>query len=140
MRTDDRGVLDMPVRLAVAILIIATVTPVLMGMVGTAEDVMSSSEAEVEADRLCDGISRAYYGGEGTMVSVELSIPAGQSLELGGDERSVIRILDGGMEVDRVYIERPAVPVLEPVTITGRTVVTIQSGVSDGDYGVWVSV
>ena len=130
----------MPVRLAVAILIIATVTPVLMGMVGTAEDVMSSSEAEVEADRLCDGISRAYYGGEDTMVSVELSIPAGQSLELGGDERYVIRILDGGMEVDRVYIERPAVPVLEPVTITGGTIITIQSGVSDGDYGVWVSV
>ena len=139
MRTDGRGVLDMPVRLAVAILIIATVTPVLMGMVGTAEDVMSSSEAEVEADRLCDGISRAYYGGEVTMVSVELSIPAGQALEIGGDERYVIRILDGRMEVDRVYIERPAVPVLEPVTITGRTVVTIQSGVSDGDYGVWVS-
>ena len=124
MRSDDRGVLDMPVRLAVAILIIATVTPVLMGMVGTAEDVMSSSEAEVEADRLCDGISRAYYGGEGTMVSVELSIPLGQALEMGGDERYVIRILDDGREI---------------VTIAGRTVVTIQSGVSDGDYGVWVT-
>ena len=138
MRSDDRGVLGMPVRLAVAVLVIATMTPILMGMVGSAEDVISVSEAEAEAGRLSDGISRAYYGGEGTVVSVELSIPLGQSLEIGGAEPYAIRILDGGKEVSKVYLERPSVPVLEPLTVSGRTTVTVQAVSLDGTYGVRV--
>ncbi len=139
MRSDDRGVLGMPVRLAVAVLVIATMTPIVLGMVDDAEETMTSSGLESEADRLYDGISRAYYGGEGTVVTVDLSLRPGQSLAIGGDgaDRYAIRLLEDGDEVGRVYMERPSVPVLGGTTvISGETSVRLRCTVTDGTYGV----
>lgn len=139
MRSDDRGVLGMPVRLAVAVLVIATMVPVVLGMVGTAEDSIGSSELEREADRLRDGAARAYYGGEGTIVSVDLRLPPGASLGVGGDGggRYVIRLIEDGEEVGRVYIDRPAVPVLGPAAeVSGSVTVKLEAVTVDGVYGV----
>lgn len=129
----------MPVRLAVAVLVIATMTPLLLGLVGAAEDSMSSREAGSEARTLHEGMARAYYGGAGTVVTVELSIPLGQSLRVGGEggDAYVIRVMDGAEVVDRVYMERPSVRVLGDVLdIAGNARVTIETVSEEGVYGV----
>lgn len=123
-----------------AILIIATLTPVVVGMAGTAREDISVSGAEEEAERLADGISRAYYGGNGAIVTVRLNLGPGESLALGGSggDEYAIRIIMNGEEAGRVYLERPAVPVLNEASVSGDAFVTLTCETVDGVYGVRV--
>ena len=143
MRADARGILGLPLKLAVAMLVMAAMVPLVAGMVSTAEDSLSSADAQSDAESLADAASRAYYGGEGTSVAVSVSLQSGQSILMGGDGglEYVLRITDGGEEVSRVYITAPAVPVLGGVTeVSGDALVTFTCATVDGVYGVTVSV
>ncbi len=122
-------------------LIIATVTPIVLNMADVAEHGMETSESMSEARTLADGISRAYYGGSGTTVTVSLSLPAGESLAIGGDggDAYSIRILIDGEERERVLLQNPSVEILGGETeISGDAIVSLRCEVSEGVYGVRV--
>lgn len=132
--------IGLPVRLAVCLLVIGLMTPMVADAVREAEEGMSVRELTEEASELRDAIGRAYHGGTGTSVSVRLSLPPGQSLALGGEEPYVIRLMDNGGEVGRVYLDDPVVPVLgEEVLLGGRVTATVSAAVEDGTYGVRVA-
>ena len=122
-------------------LIIATVTPIVLNMADVAEHGMETSESMSEARTLADGVSRAYYGGSGTTVTVSLSLPAGESLAIGGDggDAYSIRIFIDGEERERVLLQNPSVEILGGETeISGDAVVSLRCEVSEGVYGVRV--
>lgn len=134
--------LGLPVKLAVAMLILAAMTPVVLSMADSAQDSFSEAELRTEAGKLTKGIARAYYGGEGCSVTVEVSLPAGGSLELGGDggDAYVIRLMSNGEEVGRVYIEQPAVPVLGGETsVSGSASVRLTCVTENGECGISVT-
>lgn len=123
-------------------LIIATVTPVVLNMADVAERGMEVSESVSEARTLADGISRAYYGGSGTTVTVSLSLPPGESLAIGGDggDAYSIRILIDGEEREKIVLRNPSVEILGGETaISGDAVVSLRCEICDGIYGVRVS-
>lgn len=135
--------MGMPLKIAIAMLVIVTMTPLVMGMVDNAETSMSSVEAEGEAEELVEAIARAYYGGVGCEESVEVSLPDGESIEVGGDGayRYVVRILEGEAEIGRIHLNTPSVPVLSgTLRITGDCTVTVTCVSVDGVYGVSVAV
>ncbi len=122
-------------------LIIATVTPIVLNMADVAEHGMETSESMSEARTLADGISRAYYGGSGTTVTVSLSLPSGESLAIGGDggDAYSIRILIDGEERERILLQNPSVEILGGETvISGDAAVSLRCEVSEGIYGVRV--
>lgn len=142
MRADDRGILGLPVKMAVAMVIVVTMAPLLLGMVQTAEDSMTVLTAESEAKRIADGMTRAYYGGVGTEETVLVTIPVGESVEMGGSgtDAYVIRVMDPYGNVTRLYAGTPSIPVIgDAVSITGEAAVRITCAVVDGVYGVTVS-
>ncbi len=122
-------------------LIIATVTPIVLNMADVAEHGMETSESMSEARTLADGVSRAYYGGSGTTVTVSLSLPAGESLAIGGDEGDAfsIRIFIDGEERERVLLQNPSVEILGGETeISGDAMVSLRCEICEGVYGVRV--
>ncbi len=122
-------------------LIIATVTPVVLNMAEVAEHGMEASESRMEAMTLADGVSRAYYGGCGTIVSVSLSVPPGESLVIGGDggDAFSIRIMIDGEEREKVLLQNPSVQILGGATeISGDAVVRLKCEYEEGVYGVRV--
>lgn len=136
MRADDRGVIDLPIKIAVGLLIIAALSPVVIGMADSAMESMSSAGAEAEARRLAEAVTRAYYTcGDGDTLSVTLALGQGESLSLGGTDGrgyAVIVMVDGE-EASRVFLD---LPVLNEAEISGDVKVTVERVISDGADGV----
>ncbi len=141
MRLDRRGAIGLPVRLAVAFLILSVSVPVLTGVAADLEDGSSVASATQEAGRIADAVGRVYYMGEGSVRTVEVHLPPGCMLSLGGSGAGAYSI---GVHLDdaergRVYLERPPVRLLgEGIEVHGSTVLSVACLKSGGIYGVEV--
>lgn len=146
MISDRRGIIDMPIKLAVCFLILGLMVPVVMDAVEDADDEMSLYDLRREASSLEDAIQRAYS--TGSVVTHETDIPFGQSLEVGGEggDSYTIRLCVDGETVESVFISNPTVKVIGGITVlTGRGVVTLDGSSAhgpasvEGEHGVEVS-
>ncbi len=131
----------MPIKLTVAILIIATMTPMVMDVAQHAEEEISTRGTEEQARIIMDGISDVYLSGVGSKRTIEVDIPSGDSLIFGGSGTEyIVRILTNDEEVKRLYIESPLIPVIGGETvISDRVLVTLECMVIEGTYGVRVT-
>ncbi|HJH56575.1 MAG TPA: hypothetical protein IAC83_00650 [Euryarchaeota archaeon] len=125
--------IDLPVKLAVCFLVLGLMVPVVMDVVDDADSEMSVYELRKDAALLEDAIHRAYS--DGTVTSVELDIPRGQSLIVGGDggNEYIIRLAVDGETVETSFIDSPMVAVIGGVSeISGDVVVRIDGTDADG--------
>lgn len=125
--------IDLPVKLAVCFLVLGLMVPVVMDVVDDADSEMSVYELRKDAALLEDAVHRAYS--DGTVTSVELDIPRGQSLIVGGDDGNeyIIRLAVDGETVETSFIDSPMVAVIGGVTeISGDVVVRIDGTDADG--------
>lgn len=125
--------IDLPVKLAVCFLVLGLMVPVVMDVVDDADSEMSVYDLRRDAALLEDAIHRAYS--DGTVTSIELDIPRGQSLIVGGDGGSeyIIRLAVDGETVETSFIDSPMVAVIGGVTeISGDVVVRIDGTDADG--------
>lgn len=125
--------IDLPVKLAVCFLVLGLMVPVVMDVVDDADSEMSVYELRKDAALLKDAIHRAYS--DGTVTSIELDIPRGQSLIVGGDggNEYIIRLAVDGETVETSFIDSPMVAVIGGVTeISGDVVVQIDGTDADG--------
>lgn len=132
----------MPVKIAISMAVICAMAPMVLSLADTAEHDMETVSAESEARMLRDAIGDAWYGGYGTVVTVEVSLSPGESIEAGTEDGDghVLRVLKDGELRGRIYLDRPAVRVLEPVDITGDCTVSVECTVMDGEPGVRISI
>lgn len=125
--------IDLPVKLAVCFLVLGLMVPVVMDVVDDADSEMSVYELRKDAALLENAIHRAYS--DGTVTSIELDIPRGQSLIVGGDggNEYIIRLAVDGETVETSFIDSPMVAVIGGVTeISGDVVVQIDGTDADG--------
>ena len=125
--------IDLPVKLAVCFLVLGLMVPVVMDVVDDADSEMSVYELRRDAALLEDAIHRAYS--DGTVTSIELDIPRGQSLIVGGDggNEYIIRLAVDGETVETSFIDSPMVAVIGGITeISGDVVVRIDGAEADG--------
>lgn len=125
--------IDLPVKLAVCFLVLGLMVPVVMDVVDDADSEMSVYDLRRDATLLEDAIHRAYS--DGTVTSIELDIPRGQSLIVGGDggNEYIIRLAVDGETVETSFIDSPIVAVIGGVTeISGDVVVRIDGTDADG--------
>ena len=98
-----------------------------------ADSEMSVYDLRRDAALLEDAIHRAYS--DGTVTSIELDIPRGQSLIVGGDggNEYIIRLAVDGETVETSFIDSPMVAVIGGITeISGDVVVRIDGTEADG--------
>lgn len=125
--------IDLPVKLAVCFLVLGLMVPVVIDVVDDADSEMSVYDLRRDAALLEDAIHRAYS--DGTVTSIELDIPRGQSLIVGGDSGNeyIIRLAVDGETVETSFIDSPMVAVIGGITeISGDVVVRIDGTEADG--------
>ncbi len=130
---------DLPIKLAVCFLIIGLMTPLIVNSTENADREISLKDLREEADALKRTINGVYYSGTGSIMTIEMDLPTGQALMVGGAEPYVIRLMVDGSEVDRVYLDTPAVKVMNQAWIEGISVITVKCVNSEGEYGVEIS-
>lgn len=137
---DSRGVIDMPVKLAVCFLILGLMVPVVMEATEDTDREMSLYDLRARASDLEDAIHRAYS--DGSVVTLGMDIPYGQCLEVGGEgvDSHLMRLIADGREVETRFIDDPTVAVLgSEIMISGNCTVVID-GMSDPEEGPGVRV
>lgn len=125
--------IDLPVKLAVCFLVLGLMVPMVMDVVDDADSEMSVYDLRRDAALLEDAIHRAYS--DVTVTSIELDIPRGQSLIVGGDggNEYIIRLAVDGETVETSFIDSPMVAVIGGITeISGDVVVRIDGTEADG--------
>lgn len=125
--------IDLPVKLAVCFLVLGLMVPMVMDVVDDADSEMSVYDLRRDAALLEDAIHRAYS--DVTVTSIELDIPRGQSLIVGGNggNEYIIRLAVDGETVETSFIDSPMVAVIGGITeISGDVVVRIDGTEADG--------
>lgn len=138
MISDRRGIIGMPVKLAVCILVLGLMVPLVLDAVEDAEDEMSSYGILQEAESLRDAIQRAYF--QDCTVTHEVDLPSGRSISVGGSDGTgyVLRLLVDEEQVGTVSLGA-AQTLSDGIVISGHMTVRLNATVdADGNYGVEV--
>lgn len=134
-----RGVLGMPVRLAMAILILALCVPPLAAAVEDYRGDNVAAEASDDAEAIAGAAAAIYYEGEGSSATVHYSLPDGCTVEIGGEGQDAftVRVVSGGETQHMVSSDHPTVRYLNPLTLTGSGDIRLVCGNDDIGYGIW---
>ncbi|MDR3206455.1 MAG: hypothetical protein LBT41_05130, partial [Candidatus Methanoplasma sp.] len=89
-------------------------------------------------------VSRAYYSGAGGTCTVSISLSSEYGLAIGGDGANAycISVMHDGEPVEKIYLQRPPVRIMnsEPLEVSGNRTLLCTCTLTDGEYGVEVSV
>ncbi len=131
---DRKGVIGMPIRLAIAFLILAITVPLLMGVADDLRDDVEASDLGVQADIVSKTAVKAYYAGIGSTFTANVSIDHNSRLIIGGEGSNAytVRMIYGDKEMGRVIMDRPLVKISEEISVSGVNVLMFVC-VRDGD-------
>lgn len=131
MIKSKKGVLSLPIKLTVSFLIISLMVPPMMTLVDNIQDEIDTEEISFVAEDLKDAVSRTYGKSPSYRTHVELEIPSGCHLEVGGSEGMVIRMFVDDEHVGNVAMN---VRILSESVLYGAVLLEL----SNGDGGVVV--
>ncbi len=119
MKLNRKGILGLPMRLAVVFLIIGLSVPIIADVVDSGEKDMLTAELETEAGRIISSVSSVHYDGKGSSRTVSVLIPTGCEMHIGGDGADAysISLYCLGRDCGKLYLERPAIKLVCEDTI-----------------------
>ena len=137
---DGRGVLGLPLRIAIAFLIIALFAPSLVNVAESFRDDSDMAEMRNEADKAESLAEELWFAGKGSTGTVELHMQQGYSLTFGGTGADAwsYSIMKGDSVREKHFMETPDVRFLgEVFTATGSCVLTMEcTSDEEGNYGI----
>lgn len=138
---DRRGVIGMPVRLMVALLIVAMCVPALSFAVGNFEEETDITEVKQEAGRMVSAASSVYYRGQGNSKVIDVKVKPGCELAIDPKENAYgINVVREGRVVDTIYSQRPPIKFIgDAVDVTGSATLRFTCEDNGGTYGVRVT-
>lgn len=127
MRMDRRAVTGLPVKLLVIMIIMGSMVPVMMNYLDSGMSDMDRNRMDGEAQRLTNAVSGVYYSSVGDSKYVEIDIPQGCTMVLGGEgqEAYAIHLYRGSEEVGKHWMEKPMIPFKDMTVIEGRTTIRV---------------
>ena len=134
--------MDLPVRLMVVMVLLSISLPIVsQALEGNMENMMTS-EMEQETDRVMNAMAMVHYSGSGSSRTVEVDLPQGCELSLGGEGSKAycIRSSCNGKVTSTEYFERPVMKVESEITVTGHVTLLLRDAHHDGIPAVEVSV
>lgn len=140
MKNDRRGVIGMPIRLAVVFMILALTVPVMVGFVGDFRKNTEISDLTVQAETVSDTAKKTYYAGVGGVFTADVSVGFDCELIIGGESYNAyeIKMVRSGEEVGKVIMDRPPVRIPEPVHVTGTHTLKFECVYHEGGTAVKV--
>lgn len=141
MIRNRKGVIGLPIRLAVTFLILSLFVPAAMTMMDDLDEQTKISATKNEAETVCDHIKRAYYAGNGSRSTMDVNVIGSMCLAIGGEgsDAYTVRILSDDTEKEKIYLQRPSVRIIgEPIFVTGNVTLSFSCTEKNGIYGVEV--
>ena len=121
-----KGILSLPIKLTVSFLILSLMVPSVMAAVESIQEDIGEAELEAAAEELGAHISRVHSKTPSYRAVLELLVPEGAHLEVGGDEGYVIRMFDERGQVGRVLMDVPVAG--DTLTIYGSVILELSNG------------
>ena len=139
---NDSGVLGMPFRIAISLMVIALMIPAVVSVSHDMDMAVDEAEGVSLAEQVAEATTRAYFSGVGSAVSLSMDIPSGRVLEIGGEgaDSYSIRIYSDGRLLGRVVIDNPPIRMLCPETkVEGEAELLFEAVMQDGRVCVAVT-
>jgi len=139
---NDSGVLGMPLRIMISLMVIALMVPALVSVSQDMDRAADEAEGTAIAEKVVDAATRAYLSGVGGSVTASVEIPLGRALAIGGDgaDAYCIRIYSNGVQTGKVVMDNPPFRLLGPeMMLEGGAVLVLEAVAVDGRLCVAVS-
>ncbi len=138
---DRKGTMDLPVKLMITMVIITAFIPVLTNALDENRENMAETEMQQEIEKLKNAAAMVCYSGYGSVRTVELDLPAGCEIWIGGEGSDAysIRSVFNGKEVAKDYFERPSLKVPDELCLNGRITLKLTSFDCGGSSGLKVT-
>lgn len=104
-----KGVIGLPIKLAVSFMILALMVPPIMSAAGSIQQEIGEKGPISAAEELSERIEKVSMKSLGYRTHMELEIPGDSYLAIGGQEGHVIRVFVGGGQVSRVLLDTPVI-------------------------------
>ena len=109
MKQSRKGVISLPIKLTVSVLIIALTVPPMLSLVeGIREDIADGELSDV-ADQLAEHIDRVGMKGTGYRMHLDLTIPKDSHLMIGCDHGMTVRMYRNDIQVGKVLLDTPVI-------------------------------
>ena len=120
-----KGVVGLPIKLAVSFLILALMVPPIMSSIDTIRDDVEEGGLKAAAEELGDLIDLVGSKGTGYEMSHKLDLPDGVCLTVGGTEGHLIRASLNDDIVTRVLLDRPVCS--DEINLCGTVIIELSS-------------
>lgn len=142
MKMNRKGMIGMPIRLAITFLILAITVPLLLGVVDDLRDDVKASDLMVEADIVIKTAEKAYYAGIGSTFTANVSIDHNSRLIIGGEgsDAYTVRMIYGDKEIGKIVMDRPLVKISKEVSVSGVNILMFVCVHDESGSAVEVSV
>ena len=121
--------MSLPIKLLLVMAVIAVTLPIVTGVMDDSQGNMAEAEMHHEAMKFKTAASLAHFSGNGCSRTVDIELPAGCELVIGGngEDAYCIRSVYNGEVVAREYFEQPAFRINEEMIITGNVSLKLTS-------------
>ncbi|MDR0334348.1 MAG: hypothetical protein LBH69_00460 [Methanomassiliicoccaceae archaeon] len=144
MKLGRRGVIDLPIRLMIVVLIVCISIPLLTGAMERGESNNAASAMSAEADKIFNSVAAVHYSGIGSSRTVTVTIPDGSEMSIpGGDgpDAYSIKMAFKGRELGVRYMDNPPIRfVTDGIAMTGSVMLLLTSDIIGDRYVVRVDV
>ena len=144
MKLNGNGVVDLPIRLMIVVLIVCISVPLLTSAMERGESGNAEAAMDSEIDRIFNAAAAVHYSGIGSSRTVSVTIPDGSEIVIpggGGSDGYSVSKFYKGRDAGTRYMESPPIRfVTERLTITHSVLLLITSEIVDGQPAVRVSV
>jgi len=139
-----KGVIDMPIKLMVVVLVISLSLPLLADAVERGESKNATLVMNGEVNEIFNAVAAVHYSGIGSSRTVSITIPDGCEISIPGGSGSAgycVKMTFKGRETGIRYMERPPVQfVTDNLVLSGSVMLLITSCTVNGGPAVSVNV
>ena len=134
--------MSLPVKLLITMVIIALSVPVLTNALENNQEDMAEAEMMQEVQKIKNAAALAHFSGNGCSRTVEIDLPAGCEIYVGGQGSDAysIRMVYNGSLVSAEYFERPVLRINEEMMFTGHMTLKLTSIEGNGVPEIGVTV
>ena len=132
MKMDRRGVTALPIKLLIITIVLSLSLPVIAGVLESNEDDVNTELMETESKRIANAATSVYYSMNGATKMVEIDVPEGCRMVLGGegDDAYAIHMYCGGKLTSEHWMEKPILSFKDRIELYGYSTLSITT---DGD-------
>ena len=127
MKMDRRGVTALPIKLLIITILVTIYLPAISSALDSNESIVNTELMEDESDKISNAARSVYYSMNGATKIVEIDVPEGCRMILGGegDDAYAIHMFCNGDMTSERWMEKPILSFDRAVELTGNSTIAL---------------